>query len=281
MNAIAQAIVAPESEIVVAKDNLVELEDLRARLFKRLPPDSAPSSPLPRLASVKSVPDEGVRFGRQGKLDRARAIILAMPGKFTHVEALAAINKAGLGFKNAYTVLASLIKAKKLDKFSSSEYFVPGPNATAAAAAVAKPEPVKRKKGRPPKPTPVAPVAALPLRGVLKRSQPANPIPDDGDLAAPEPPAPTGSVSDILQRHNVLIEDMDPFHPGAIEIGRTFHGDFTLTDARARIGPKQAGYWLARWKETGWIETVGLSTYRRTEKFPVRQSSPGDGGGAK
>jgi hypothetical protein len=315
-----------QDELFPAHPILIKPGDTSPTTRKKALPDPNSGKADGDVGNSPSTPGAGKeRGGRLGQTDRARAIILSLPGRFTHDQALQAITKAGLPFKKAYTLLGSLLKAKKLDKFSASEYFVPGRNATTAAAAIAKSSPVKRGGqninaslrenilsylGAAEAPVKLKQIAsdlkndANAIRQVLARmvkdrtvvkatrgryglpnasqckeakpsaapsvpsAKPSHSVPSAPAAAEDEgPPPPTGSISDILARHNVLIEDMDPFHPGAIEIGRTFLGDFTLTDAQARIGRKPAGYWLARWKENGWIETVGLSTYRRTATF--------------
>lgn len=57
--------------------------------------------------------------------------------------------------------------------------------------------------------------------------------------------------------------------PGAMKIANSLQDPFTATDLRARLDgePRRAYSWIYSWQRKGWIETVGVGSYRKTASF--------------
>jgi hypothetical protein len=196
------------------------------------PPASPPPAP-PNGRESKPSSLAAVRNGRLGDSDRARSIILAIAGRFHAREAKNALEKAGIKV-SVGSLLRRLYTAGNLCQPGRGAY----ENAARSDPAL---NPNRNRN--------------------LNPAAPADPPPA---TAAPR------SVSEILDCHGCKLTDVLPSTAIAAEIGQTLSEIFTLTDMQARVGNARASMWIARWKEIGWLDTVGAFTYQRTKTFGAK-----------
>lgn len=94
-----------------------------------------------------------------------------------------------------------------------------------------------------------------------------------GVVPSSVPPLPSGVRPAAPASTPTETGDLTPMSDGGVGIGRTLICPFTPTDLGARLDGKPseairtAYQWIARWKNKGWIETVGFGSYKRTESF--------------
>jgi hypothetical protein len=79
---------------------------------------------------------------------------------------------------------------------------------------------------------------------------------------APTPPAPAEPV-------DLEPDNLKPSSPGALVIGRRLGDTFEVADLAGHLGnnKQQAYYFVAQWKQRGWIDTVKQGQYRRSKSF--------------
>lgn len=124
-------------------------------------------------------------------------------------------------------------------------------------------------------PTPKAPAfplakAAHVAKKSLIREHAVAPLPKPAPPPSPLP-LPHGPKSTPTPAPELDNRTWTPHSAEGIALGRTLLNPWTPTDLQARLdGEKtRAYYWIAQWKRKGWIDTVGVGQYRKTEAFGI------------